>query len=235
MDTVKNLGRSKIPRTTRRCRGAFASAFHDRPDVALSIVRVSASPTYHHGDLAPALLNAADDLLVAGGVGALSLREVARRAGVSHNAPYHHFADRKALLKRLSERHMGKLLDAQKQAFAGAPPGLSALRGITEAYVDYAVDHPQGFALVFDPEICVPGAPSAEMAPLIRANEELLAGVLTAIDPTLHGPGLEAAVAAVWSFAHGMATLAVAGHLPREGMASGLQALLALARTVPGE
>ncbi|WZH37022.1 MAG: TetR/AcrR family transcriptional regulator [Microbacterium enclense] len=196
---------------------------------------MSRSTTYHHGDLAPALLDAADELLVAGGVGALSLREVARRAEVSHNAPYHHFADRKALLKRLSERHMGQLLDAQRRAHAEASPGIPALRSIAEAYVGYAAAHPQGFALVFDPEICVPGSPSAEMAPLIRANEELLAEVLATVDTALSGAALEAAVAAVWSFAHGMATLVVAGHLPRDGMASGLDALVALARAVPRE
>lgn len=196
---------------------------------------VPPSTKYHHGDLGPALLAAADELLVDGGVGALSLREVARRAGVSHNAPYHHFADRKALLKRLSERHMGYLLDAQKTAYAAAPAGLPALRAITGAYLDYAVAHPQGFALVFDPEICVPGSPSETMAPLIRANEELLAEVLTVIDPTLRGAELEAAVAALWSLAHGMATLVVAGHLPPEGMASGIDALLSLARSVAAE
>ncbi len=196
---------------------------------------VPTSTKYHHGDLGPALLAAADELLVEGGVGALSLREVARRAGVSHNAPYHHFADRKALLKRLSERHMGHLLDAQRAAHAAAAPGLPALRAIAEAYLAYAVAHPQGFALVFDPEICVPGSPSDEMAPLIRANEDLLAEVLATIDPSLRAADLEAAVAAVWSFAHGMATLVVAGHLPPEGMASGLEALLSLARSVPGE
>jgi len=215
-------------RLSRARRGAAART-------ASSILRVSTSTTYHHGDLGPALLAAADELLVSGGVGALSLREVARRAGVSHNAPYHHFADRKALLKRLSERHMEQLLDAQRRAYEGAPAGSASLRAIAEAYLDYAVTQPQGFALVFDPEICVPGSPTPAMAPLIRANEDLLAEVLTTMDPSLRGAELEATVAAVWSFAHGMATLVVAGHLPREGMASGLAALMSLARTVHEE
>lgn len=197
------------------------------------ILPVSTSTKYHHGDLGPALLVAADELLAESGVGVLSLREVARRAGVSHNAPYHHFTDRRALLKRLSERHMEQLLEGQRRAVAEVTPGAPAIRAIASAYVDYAVAHPQGFALVFDPEICIPGAPSAEMAPLIRANEDLIAQAIVAVDPTLSGERLEATVAGAWSLAHGMATLVVAGHLPQDAVASGLDALVAFVRQMP--
>ncbi|GAA4779091.1 TetR/AcrR family transcriptional regulator [Microbacterium gilvum] len=185
---------------------------------------------YHHGALAAALLEAADALLGESGAATLSLREVARRAGVSHNAPYHHFADRQALLKRLSERHMSALLDAQRAAASASPPGASRLRAMAVAYVDYAADHPQGFALVFDPEVCVPGAPSETMAPLIRANEELIADVVGEVDPRLDEPARAAAVAGVWGLAHGLANLVVAGHLPRDAAAPGVDALVALVR-----
>lgn len=65
--------------------------------------------SYHHGNLRPALLDAAEELLVEGGVEALSWREIARRASVSPGAPYHHFADEAALLTALSQRHLDEL------------------------------------------------------------------------------------------------------------------------------
>jgi AcrR family transcriptional regulator len=64
---------------------------------------------YHHGDLRRALLDASLALVAEGGIGALSLREVARKAGVSHNAPYHHFKDRGSLLAALAEEGFAEL------------------------------------------------------------------------------------------------------------------------------
>ncbi|MGX9346063.1 TetR/AcrR family transcriptional regulator [Microbacterium sp. KNMS] len=184
---------------------------------------------YHHGDLGPALLEAAEALLAERGAAALSLREVARRAGVSHNAPYHHFADRLALLKRLSERHMDALLDAQRRAAEGERDARARLRAIASAYVGYAREHPHGFGIVFDPEVCVPGHPSEAMAPLIRANEELIAAVVAQAAPELDDPTREAAVAGVWGLAHGLATLVVAGHIDAGQVDAGIDGVIALA------
>lgn len=184
---------------------------------------------YHHGDLGPALLDAADALLAERGAAALSLREVARRAGVSHNAPYHHFADRLALLKRLSERHMAGLLSAQRRAAEGERDPRARLRAIASAYVGYAQDHPHGFGIVFDPEVCVPGRPSEAMAPLIRANEEMIAEVVADAAPELDAATREAAVAGVWGLAHGLATLVVAGHIDAAHVGAGIDGVIALA------
>ena len=71
---------------------------------------------YHHGNLQAALEDAALDLLETTSAAKISLREVARRAGVSHNAPYHHFGDRAALLGALGVRGMAALLAAQEEA-----------------------------------------------------------------------------------------------------------------------
>src|SRR5436190_24145857 len=96
--------------------------------------------TYHHGNLRPALLAGAAKILEKEGVTALSLREAARRAGVSHNAPYRHFADRDALLAALAAEGFQMLGEAMR-AHDGREMG--------EAYVRFALAHPERFRLMF--------------------------------------------------------------------------------------
>lgn len=108
--------------------------------------------SYHHGNLRPALLDAAEELLVEGGVEALSWREIARRAGVSPGAPYHHFADKAALLTALSQRHLEELHRLFQAAIAEHHDPLEQLRELGMVYVRYAVEHPAAFRLMFRPE-----------------------------------------------------------------------------------
>jgi len=96
--------------------------------------------TYHHGDLRPALLRAAGKILEQEGREAISLRDLARRAGVSHNAPYRHFADRGALLAALAEEGYALLA----QALAGKPWREQAV-----TYVHFALANPARFGLMF--------------------------------------------------------------------------------------
>src|SRR5438874_4746131 len=96
--------------------------------------------TYHHGDLPAALLRAAGRTLEKQGIGALSLRATARRAGVSHNAPYRHFPDREALLAALAAEGFAMLGERLR-----AQPG----REMGEAYVHFALEQPQRFRLMF--------------------------------------------------------------------------------------
>ena len=98
---------------------------------------------YHHGNLQAALEDAALDLLETTSAAKISLREVARRAGVSHNAPYHHFGDRAALLSALGVRGMAALLAAQEEAVAAADGTVEKVRALGLAYVSYAAAHPQ--------------------------------------------------------------------------------------------
>lgn len=186
------------------------------------------SATYHHGNLQAALEDAALALLETTPASRISLREVARRAGVSHNAPYHHFGDRAALLGALGVRAMADLLAAQETAVVELTGPVERLRALGLAYVSYAADHPQAFGLVFDPEYCAAGTPSERMAPLITRNEELLAGEVEALvaDARFAGRDPQALAAAWWSTVHGMATLVVLGHLPREAAEPALVALL---------
>src|SRR5919206_3833931 len=96
--------------------------------------------TYHHGNLRPALLRTAAKTLEKEGIGALSLRETARRAGVSHNAPYRHFPDREALLAALAAQGFAMLGEQLR-----GKPG----REMGEAYVRFALEQPQRFRLMF--------------------------------------------------------------------------------------
>lgn len=96
--------------------------------------------TYHHGDLRPSLLRAAAKLLEKEGRDALSLRDLARRAGVSHNAPYRHFADRQALLAALAAEGFA-LLAAELE---GRPWREQAM-----AYLRFALANPERFTLMF--------------------------------------------------------------------------------------
>ena len=183
---------------------------------------------YHHGNLQAALEDAALDLLETTSAPRISLREVARRAGVSHNAPYHHFGDRAALLRALGVRGMAALLAAQEEAVAGAEGPVERVRALGLAYVRYAAAHPQAFALVFDPDYCAAGAPSEQMAPLIARNEDLLGREVAALvqEPGWEGRDPMALSAALWSTVHGMAQLITLGHLPLEAAEPALDALV---------
>lgn len=183
---------------------------------------------YHHGNLRQALLDAALELLATRPAAQLSLREVARTAGVSHAAPYHYFADRDSLLKAVSTECMQRLLHAQQAAVARhrAPRQRLLAQGL--AYVRFAHDEPHAFALVFDAQLCPPGQPNADSAPLIAANEALLRdGVASALaDGSLPPANGEALGAALWGTMHGLAQLVMGGHLPMASVAPALRALL---------
>lgn len=167
----------------------------------------SSKDGYHHGDLARALEDAAMQLLERMPAAEISLREVARAANVSHNAPYHHFADRLGLLKAIAERSMADLLDEVRAAAASARTPRTVLIAGGSAYIRFAVEHPHAFDAVYDPTVCIPGSPTATMAPLIEGLENVLAEA--AISAGLDGP---ADVVALWGLIHGLGTLAAAGH-----------------------
>lgn len=181
------------------------------------MLRMSSSRDgYHHGSLARALEDAAMQLLDTRSAHEISLREVARAANVSHNAPYHHFTDRRGLLKALAERSMRELLARVRTAAESAPTPAAALRAGGAAYIDFAVEHPHAFDAVYDPTVCIPGAPTETMAPLVDALE-------TALFAAAAGAGLstEADANAVWGLVHGLGTLSAAGHLtPEQARAS---------------
>src|ERR671920_1863885 len=103
----------------------------------------SAEPRpYHHGDLRRALVDAARRLLESEGPSALSLRAVAREAGVSPAAPYHHFKDKGELLDAVAQEGWQMLDQALAKAKAEAPTIREAMNGLGVAYVCFASDNP---------------------------------------------------------------------------------------------
>ncbi|MER6529079.1 TetR/AcrR family transcriptional regulator [Streptomyces sp. NPDC001508] len=95
---------------------------------------------FHHGNLRAVLLDQAERTLREGGIEALSLRELARRAGVSHGAPRSHFVDRQALLDALAERGFNRLADALEAVIASDAKGYEQrFRAVATAYVRFAV------------------------------------------------------------------------------------------------
>jgi AcrR family transcriptional regulator len=105
---------------------------------------------YHHGDLKNALINAGVKILARDGVGGLSLRKVAKQAGVSHAAPYAHFADKQALIAAISTEGFKQLysqIETVKQAYQANPETL--LIEVAWAYVQFALNEPDRFKLMF--------------------------------------------------------------------------------------
>lgn len=163
----------------------------------------TARDTYHHGDLRAALLTSAMELLEADEP--FSLRAVARAAGVSPTAPYRHFADREALESALAVDGFVALTHAL--AAQGEPRSVEDLGGLAVTYVEFALDHPAVFKLMFGQECDDSNDERVVAAGALRELlRDSLAGVFVAVDDDL-------AVGA-WGLVHGLAFLHLDGKLP---------------------
>jgi AcrR family transcriptional regulator len=163
---------------------------------------------YHHGNLRRALLDAALETIATDGVAAVNLRDLARRCGVSHAAPAHHFGDRTGLLTAIATEGYEGLAAATSSTWTETGSFLE----VGVAYVRYAVEHPGHFAVMFRPDLVDTGDPD-----LVRAS--------TASAAMLYGPvGSVAAIGddadarriagtAAWALVHGVATLWLQGSL----------------------
>src|SRR4051812_477733 len=152
--------------------------------------------TYHHGNLRPALLRAAARTLEKQGPAGLSLRELARRAGVSHNAPYRHFPDRESLLAALAAEGFEMLGEAMRGC---------AAKEMGQTYVSFALAHPQRFRIMFGGS--VPMSKHAELRDAAAATYRRLVEAFR----DLSRP--QVAAAAAWALVHGLANLLLDGHL----------------------
>ena len=177
--------------------------------------------TYHHGDLRRALLEAAIAILHEEGASALTLRSVARRAGVSHAAPKNHFADLAALLQAVAVVGFEALTAAMRQAKARETDPLAEVLAIGDAYVRFALGSVGHFRAMFHPALGdrAPGSPLDEAS---RVTFDVLVssiGAAQAVNVVRAGDTQELSLAA-WSLVHGLSTLAVDRHLERKGFTS---------------
>lgn len=164
-------------------------------------------------DVRTSILEASIALMNEGGLGSLSMREVARRAGVSHQAPYHYFTDREAILAELAGDGFDRLYDYMVSAIGLARNTIGDKnRAMGEAYIRFALNNPEVFRLMF----------RCEMVDLVRypeakAKADLCFQLVTTtlgVNVTVDKKSPEMApVIACWSMAHGLATLMLEGKL----------------------
>ena len=178
---------------------------------------------YHHGDLRRALIDTALAMVTEEGAWNFTLREVARRAGVSQAAPYNHFEDKSALLAEVAAFGFQSLRQTLEAAARGQPRSArQAFAGIGAAYVRFGVEHPAHYRLMF-------GAELADKArhPTLQAASDATFAVLTGVlergqasGQVRRGAVRDQALAA-WSLVHGLTTLLIDQRLSFLGVSTG--------------
>jgi len=175
---------------------------------------------YHHGHLRQALLEGALGVIRELGPAAFTLREVARRAGVSHNAPYRHFRDKDALLAAVAAQGFRELTRAMQEGADRQARPLDKLKHSGMAYVGFALRRPEHFTVMFDAPVI-----SRQDPDYAQASEEAFQTLVNYIRECQEagelpgGDTLERALYA-WSLVHGIAKLAVTGRFPFQTKAS---------------
>ena len=181
-------------------------------------------------DLRSELLRTSRQLLDESGPGALSMREVARRAGCTHQAPYHYFANREAILAALVHEGFDELADRLASAYEGLES--TDLRAILtasgNAYVEFALRHPGVFRVMFRPDVCDPERFPEVVQAGGRARHEL-----ARLAKAVMGDGAQVeAEVLIWSGVHGLASLLLDG--PLAGAFGSVQERLDFVRGVVG-
>jgi AcrR family transcriptional regulator len=196
--------------------------------------------TYHRENLEALLIAKAAEIVAERGIEALSLRELGRIANVSRSAPYHYFADKSALLYRVGEEGFGALSARIAQAFAGVDDPLAQLRLGLTGYVRFAEEQPHFFRLMFADVLRrdVQGDAATDEASIAfssPAAAEAFGMLYQGVLRLQQGRQLRAGdplllLNVFWAFAHGVAVLALGGHLKLKDSAdvldAGLDALI---------
>lgn len=182
---------------------------------------------YHHGNLREALLNAALRLISEVGPTAFTLREVARRAGVSHNAPYRHFRDRDELMAAVSTQGYEELTRALREAGEQESGPLARLQGAGLAYVKFALRRPEHFTVMFDApaskpseKLCFnPSKMRIKYPQVAEAAEQSFRALMDYVaacqqEGVLPAGDTKQLALLMWSIVHGIAKLAITGRFP---------------------
>jgi AcrR family transcriptional regulator len=171
---------------------------------------------YHHGDLRQQLMAVTEEIILEKGVDGFTLREAARRAGVSPAAPAHHFEDARGLLTAVALLGFQEFGEALRKAdAAGGSDPERRLQAQGQAYVRFALEHPARFQLMFRRERL--DAASAELAAVAKQSHDVLEGAIRAATGTPAGaqlsPDGQGYLLANWSVVHGFAHLALGRQL----------------------
>jgi AcrR family transcriptional regulator len=165
---------------------------------------------YHHGDLRRVLIDAALEEIATRGPAHVSLRALARSAGVSHAAPAHHFKDKSGVFTAIAIEGFEFLHQSQLRTSQGVAPGQSLLP-LAVTYVLFAIDHPSHYEVMWREDLYDPDDPSlvAARAQVFDVFYQSVAAGTGELEPE----PFEGAVAAAWSIVHGFATLWLSGNL----------------------
>jgi AcrR family transcriptional regulator len=171
-------------------------------------------PSYHHTDLRADLLETAARIVAETGVEGVTMRELARRTGVSRTAPYRHFSDKTELLAAVAEEGFRRLSGAIRTAQDAANPA-SGLENAFSAYVEFAVKNPAHYRMMFGPKF-LDFSLHPSLAKTAREAFEELETVILEIQQAggcRSGPTFDLALVC-WSMAHGMSMLFIDGRIP---------------------
>jgi AcrR family transcriptional regulator len=163
---------------------------------------------YHHGNLRAELLAAAVEEIQNVGTAGLSLRMLARRAGVSHAAPAHHFTDKRGLFTALAAEGFQMLHRRTRRALRQP----DALLATGRCYIGFALDHPAHFDVMFDTSVHDPA--DADLARERNTAFEVLYQALRQGTGTVDDAEVATQAVAAWVLVHGVATLWLTGNLP---------------------
>jgi AcrR family transcriptional regulator len=167
--------------------------------------------TYHHGDLANALVDAALALVEQDGAQAVSLRELAQSLGVSRAAPYRHFADRDALLAAVAARGFEDLIVVYQAALNSGGDGLARLQAFGRAYFDFAVRRPGLYRLMFESDFLSRNPPPAVLIPPANTSYQLVWRAIEGAYPDADPVEVKMRAVIMTSTAHGFLMLDHAG------------------------
>lgn len=163
------------------------------------------------------IITASTELIEEQGLSALSMREVARRAGVSHQAPYYYFADREAILGAIAEqgfRMLGEVVESSVPHGAGDEQAAIIVAG--KAYLTFALEHRAHFRVMFRPELVSPERNPNVLGEGVRACDQFYRIVARAVDAGLPArPSVDALFLLCWSVVHGLACLVLDGPLDK--------------------
>jgi AcrR family transcriptional regulator len=173
--------------------------------------------SYHHGDLKNALIKAGTEVLAQNGVGGLSLRKVAKKAGVSHTAPYAHFADKQALIAAISTEGFRQLYEqvvSLTERYANDPA--QQLLETAWTYVQFAMSDPDQFKIMFSSVLEKEKEYPDFVEMSQRTFQQVVAIVVRCQEAGVLREGVGELTAVItWSAVHGLIALLLEGQIPR--------------------